>query len=291
MSILNNTDFPIDPATTSGSDLAARLNRLANAFLTANGNPTRPNTIQADGLWVRQNVDGSKDLMMYTGTTDAVLSSVSSAGAAPSFRSNLNTQSITGNVTLGATHIENTIFVTGTTNTITLPLGSSVPAGTAIRLVNTASGIMTLQGQATDQIDLWGTLSASLPIGAGDNIEVISDGTNWKAIGGSATLAKSNGVLASGSGWMLLPKKKLLQWGTSVTNGSGLATVTLPVSYVDANYSAVANRVTTSVPTNVCVLALPYNLLAGSFQLITNNQVPAAQAGQPFRWMTIGDAP
>lgn len=290
MSILNNTDFPIDPATTSGSDLAARLNRLANAFLTTNGNVTRPNTIQADGLWVRQNVDGSRDLMMYTGTSDVIIKSISAAGATEAFRSNLDLKSITGNLTLNNTHIENQLIATGTTNNVTLPLAGSVLAGTGIRLVNIASGLTNLLAQGTDQIDFQGTLSASLAIGSGDDVEIVSDGTNWRVVGGSAALAKSKGVFASGSNWLVTPSKKLIQWGSGTSNAGGVAVITLPTAYLNTSYSVLTSRFVAAVGAAAFV-AMPYNFNVGSFNVNTVRCDSNAQQTASFFWETIGDAP
>lgn len=291
MSILNNTDFPIDPATTSGSDLAARLNRFSNAFLTCNANVTRPNTVQADGLWVRQNVDGSRDLMMYTGTSDVIIKSISAAGATEAFRSNLDLKSITGNLTLNNTHIENQLIATGTTNNVTLPLAGSVPAGTGIRLVNTATGLTNLLAQGTDQIDFQGALSASLPIGSGDDVEVVSDGTNWRIVGGSAALAKSKGVFASGSNWLVTPSKKLIQWGDTTTNASGLATITLPTAFANNTWSFTANRRGDLTAIGAATVIMSYNFLTGSVQINALRGDNNTGILSAIRWIAIGDAP
>lgn len=80
MPIVNSTDFPIVAATTSGSDLADRLNRLFDAYESNQFNPTRPLQLQKGGVWTRQEVSGDLSLMFYDGANDHVIGTVSISG-------------------------------------------------------------------------------------------------------------------------------------------------------------------------------------------------------------------
>lgn len=82
MSIINPGDFPIDPQTVDGTELAARLNRLYGAIFSNNAATARPPSIQAGGIWSRTNAQGV-ELIFYDGTTDYVIGAV--ANGAGSF--------------------------------------------------------------------------------------------------------------------------------------------------------------------------------------------------------------
>ena len=75
MSLVNATDFPIVPSTTSGTQLADILNRLFNAYESNQANVTRPPELKSGGLWSK--VDGATlRLMMYDGAVDIEIGSV-----------------------------------------------------------------------------------------------------------------------------------------------------------------------------------------------------------------------
>jgi hypothetical protein len=74
MSTINVGDYPIDPAVQDGTELATRLNRLYGAILSTNSSTTRPASIVAGGVWTRFTAPSTYDLMLYTGTTDKLVS-------------------------------------------------------------------------------------------------------------------------------------------------------------------------------------------------------------------------
>ena len=72
---LNLTDFPINPASTSGTQLADILNRLFNAYESNQAGGTRPTQLKAGGLWTK--IDGPTiRLMMYDGAVDIQIGSI-----------------------------------------------------------------------------------------------------------------------------------------------------------------------------------------------------------------------
>jgi hypothetical protein len=73
-------DWPIDPAATTGSELAALLNRLTAAVMSGNSGTARPPNITAGMVWTRANASGTFDLMLFRGSADTVLLTVSATG-------------------------------------------------------------------------------------------------------------------------------------------------------------------------------------------------------------------
>ena len=64
-------EWPIDPYSTSGIDLAGILNRLEEAFNTTQFGNSRPATAQPGTLWVSQDGStGEVTLWLFTGTSD-----------------------------------------------------------------------------------------------------------------------------------------------------------------------------------------------------------------------------
>jgi len=82
MSIFNVGDFPIDPTTTSGTDLADRLNRQANAIASSHLSGDRPPYITSGGLWTRPN-GAEIDVLMFDGSADIKIGG-STGNAGPS---------------------------------------------------------------------------------------------------------------------------------------------------------------------------------------------------------------
>jgi hypothetical protein len=123
MAIRNAGDYPIDPTSTSGVELAAIENRLAAALDSNNANATRPGYITAGGTWVQQTA-GTLDLMMFDGTNDTLIASMNTT---------------TGDITLGGNGIV-----------------SNPPAGTnqEITAADPADIPLTLTGAAGQTADL-----------------------------------------------------------------------------------------------------------------------------------------
>jgi hypothetical protein len=81
----------IDPATTSGNQLATLLNDLKDIIVSGFRGTSRPTNLQAGGYWIDTTNEGSPnfywDIKLYTGTTDIKLFRIDLAG---------NTSSIDG---------------------------------------------------------------------------------------------------------------------------------------------------------------------------------------------------
>lgn len=70
MAILQKTDFPIDPTSTSGSELADRLNRLMEMIVSTNANASRPSYLLPGGLYTRKDNNGDYVLCMHDSSGD-----------------------------------------------------------------------------------------------------------------------------------------------------------------------------------------------------------------------------
>lgn len=77
MPLTNPTDWPIVAASTSGSDLADRLNRLFDAWQSNQSNATRPLSLKVGGIWTRLEQSGDLTLMFFDGVVDHPIGTVS----------------------------------------------------------------------------------------------------------------------------------------------------------------------------------------------------------------------
>ena len=66
------TDFPIDPNTTSGTELAEILDRFQQSVDTNNLGNGRPSYLEAGGLWSKGQ-NGTVDLYLFDGTKDVLV--------------------------------------------------------------------------------------------------------------------------------------------------------------------------------------------------------------------------
>lgn len=105
------TDFNIDPTTTSGTDLAGRLNRQFDAITSTHSGATRPAYLKAGGLWAKL-AGADISIMLFDGTTDHIIGSL--VGGAISYYSAI-AQNASGNVGInGAATADVALTVTGT---------------------------------------------------------------------------------------------------------------------------------------------------------------------------------
>lgn len=70
------TDFPINPATTSGVDLADILNRLYFTVMSNNAGIDRPLNIDRGGIWSQYDEVGNITLWMFDGSADIQMGSL-----------------------------------------------------------------------------------------------------------------------------------------------------------------------------------------------------------------------
>ncbi|WP_244101319.1 gp53-like domain-containing protein [Burkholderia ambifaria] len=154
---------------------------------------------------------------------------------------------IVGASALTSAHAGSTIYLGGTGNyAVTLPRASSVPAGVRLEFV---SGIgvapVTISRQGTDVIYMNANTSlTSVPMALGDSFVVESDGTNWYSVGGSTSLAFTNGFSASfaTSGYQKLPSGMIFQWVTGGSDANGNMNLTLPIAFPNAVLGGIANE-------------------------------------------------
>ena len=76
MTVITSGTWPIDPTTTSGTELAAYLNELVNAIQTTQASPSRPPAMQKGGVWAKTLGAADIALMFYDGTADYEIGSV-----------------------------------------------------------------------------------------------------------------------------------------------------------------------------------------------------------------------
>lgn len=120
------------------------------------------------------------------------------------------------------------------TYTVTLPSAATFPAGASIVFMCVATAAVTIARASTDNVQVNNATVTSLVMNAGDTLELVSNGVNlWIAKSGSVQLNYSGTFLsvASVPGYQKLTNGLILQWGTCVSNGSGIAQFSYPVSY------------------------------------------------------------
>lgn len=91
MTVISSGTWPIDATTTSGTELAAYLNEMADAIQTSQASPSRPPAIQKGGVWTKTLGAADIALMLYDGTTDREIGKV-----------------VGGNTSFGGTFVSNT---------------------------------------------------------------------------------------------------------------------------------------------------------------------------------------
>ncbi len=183
----------INPATTSGTQLATILVDFKNAYVSGNSGPTRPAALQAGGFWI----DTSQELTptflwsfkFYTGSTDVTV-----------FQINLAT---------------NTTIFSGTSNIFELSRISADTAGPIFKFLKEriATNGQVLDGDAVGEIQFVGTDDTGLnPVVSKIRVEANEDMTGTASGGdlifettttGSASLVEvmriSSGQLGIGT--------------------------------------------------------------------------------------------
>lgn len=133
MAQLNVGDYPIDAGTTSGTDLADRLNRLYAATLSSYQGDARPSSATDGMIWVYQDdVTGNNQVMMYQDGSDVLIATVTPAGVV-SFANSMTANQITSAIAAAETRVSNNYI-------------GDVLAGDGIRvsLTGTGSGDATI---------------------------------------------------------------------------------------------------------------------------------------------------
>ena len=117
MTVISSGTWPIDPTTTSGTELAAYLNEMVDAIQTSQASPSRPPAIQKGGVWTKTLGATDVALMLYDGTTDREIGKV-----------------VGGNATFGGTAVSATAPTPATAGQ--LWVDSSVAGSPVVKVYN-----------------------------------------------------------------------------------------------------------------------------------------------------------
>lgn len=143
-----------------------------------------------------------------------------------------------------------TILGGGGGSTITLPLASTCPSGTAIHLF-TQGGAQTVVRQGADTLGFGASTAAtSFTLNGADFVTLVSNGTNaWIGASGSPMMASGGttglfGANKSANGYQRFPSGLILQWvsGTATT-AEGTQVLSLPIAFPNAAIFAVAGSI------------------------------------------------
>lgn len=156
----------------------------------------------------------------------------------------------TSGQTIPAAQVNSHFNLYGSCNTLTLPLTSSVPAGSVIYIGSSSlTCIISRQGTDTIFLNSANPSSTSITINDGESVLFVAVGSVWMA-SGVATLnyATSFGASLASNGYQKLPSGLIKQWGVGTFPSSGAqssaVTVTLPLAWpsgVGGLRSATAN--------------------------------------------------
>jgi hypothetical protein len=195
-------DYPINPATTSGVDLADILNRTFNTMMSNNAGLDRPLNIDRGGLWSQLDVAGDLILYIFDGVNDVKICEVnngsSSFGGGFEAGTKLLFQQTTAPVgwTKDLSHDNKALRVVSGAVTV----GGTVPFTTAFasKAVNgTISGTVAEHTLTTAQIPSHGHFIPSRQYDYGADP---SQGASGAAIGSAAKPPADNGTNSEGGG-------------------------------------------------------------------------------------------
>lgn len=118
---------------------------------------------------------------------------------------------------------------------------------------------------------------------------VYMDNSNNAVITGSLTVGTGGSFLASlsANGYQKLPSGIIIQWGNATTGGGGGVTVTFPISFPTAVYSAVTAVINAGAAPTVILASV--NVVASGFGVGSSDSATQAFVpGASFYWMAIG---
>lgn len=151
--------------------------------------------------------------------------------------SNADVNSFSANATLTAAHVGQLLVASASGGfTLTLPSASAVQAGGAIEIFNGSGSAIAVQRAGADTIwvDTNGYNKASMTVGSGDTLRVISNGASGWILADCSVAATYSALFSASlglNGYQKLPSGMLIQWGFTYFNSSGWANVTFPVAF------------------------------------------------------------
>lgn len=152
----------------------------------------------------------------------------------------------TGGATISSGDVGKVITLSGTTAySLSLPLLSSVPAGSVLVFVNTNSGTVTLNRSGSDNIAVGGTTFTSITVPANESLVITSAANGWECISSDAALPLSPLFAASrnSSGYQKLPGGLIIQWGSTAAAANGADNAeTLPLAFPNTFFSVTVSQ-------------------------------------------------
>jgi hypothetical protein len=174
----------------------------------------------------------------------------------------------------------------------TLPANSSYAAGKMLKMVNNNVGLATVTCAGTDVIKVNDTTVATLVLGKGDTLELISDGAGvWYAVGGSAQLLYSTlfGVTAT-PGYKKIGS--LIVQGLIGTTTSGVGNFTYPIAFPSRVIGVIPQLTNDTFIGAACFLSIGANNLSGGRVIAGNGAGGATAYGGGtvgYQLIAIGD--
>lgn len=195
--------------------------------------------------------------------------------------------SITANTVLTIDALGKAIYAGGAATQITIPDGTSAPAGGTLTIHNVkgAGGDITVVPSAGDVFSVDGGSISSLVIKSGDSATFYRIHSDIWYVIGTATLQHSYSFAKSLStnGYQKLPSGLIIQWGSATVNDSeGGANVTLPIAFPNAMLTCGAICSTD----NSAMSFTPGTLSTIYFGGIVSGV--NLSKGATFRWFAIG---
>lgn len=159
---------------------------------------------------------------------------------------------LSASTTLTVADLGKAIIAFGTAAmTITLPAASTCPSGTVLQFwsSNTNASGVTIAASGSDAIWVNETNVVSAKLYSGDSLTLVSDGSQWLAVGGTVQLKYSSKFAASlaASGYQKLPSGLIIQWGVATVPNDGNATVTFPIAFPSAAFGAQVTLVSANI--------------------------------------------
>jgi hypothetical protein len=173
------------------------------------------------------------------------------------------------------------VLVIAQSLTVTLPPLSAVPEGATIALMSTANATVATAGGDLIQFNgIESSSSRSVAFSGGDSLVVVSIGTSWYAVSGTAQLRHAESFRAARSilGYQVLPSGLVLQWGAAGVAANTTATLAYPVAFPTAALSIIGSR---RIGTNA---TFNFETLSAT-QYRAQNTAPVGETGN---WLAIG---
>lgn len=306
MSQAANWSVPlIGPVTPTA--MAGRIDDSLDALLSAHAGATRPSYAVAGTMWLNTATAGQHRYYWFDGTSDHLVMTIETATGAVILNDIEPRIDVASAATtnIGAANSQN-VNITGTT---TITAFDAAAAG-VMRFVRFA-GALTLTHNGISLVLPNG--GANIATAAGDHCIAMSMGSgNWIVThyqrasvvpsafaatflddASGAAVWASLGALASvgATGYFKLPDGTIVQYGSTagVTNGSGNATMTFPISFPNSRQTFICAWGDGSTG-NHMVQAIGGSLSGNNVIVrLANTGAAAASTAYRINWIAIGD--